>query len=250
MKKFFKEFDSHQIKILYKTSNQDFERGYYRFKELHNDNNLIFQKEKDIPLSFKESLLHLFNSSFRHTIFFVDDNVFKEPFSVEDDEFKYFSSHEDVATLSLRLHPRLTYCYPARINMTPPNFGEYNTFLWLGQSGDYGYPMSLDGHVFRSSDIYYYIIAGNYNGPNPLEAQMAVNPIPFKKMMCYDKSIILNNPLNKVQNYNNNIHGNVTAEFLNKEFLSGKIIDLSTFEGIDNKSCHQEIQVNLFNFIF
>lgn len=234
MKKFFKDFSSNEIKILYKTSNSFFEEGYEKLKKIHSDDNIIYFKESE---NFKNSLIQLFDKNQKHTVFFVDDNVFKEPFSFNDDEFKHFDINDDILCLSLRLHPRLTYCYPASIDMKTPNFlNDKNVFLWRGLYGDYGYPLSLDGHIYKTSNIIFYILT--------LESQMASSPVLIPKMMCYNKSIIINNPINKVQNFNNNIHGSITVEYLNGQFLEGKIIDLTPFEGFENRSCHQEIQIN------
>jgi hypothetical protein len=47
-----------------------------------------------------------------------------------------------------------------------------------------------------------------------------------------------------VQEWNNNVHGKITAEYLNEQFLFGKIIDLTPFEGFENISCHQELPIN------
>lgn len=240
MKKYFKEFEQFQIKILYKSVSEEFYKGYEKLKEIHPDKNLIWQNE----IGFQNSLIRLFDKKKKYTVFFVDDIVFKEPFSINDDKFKFFDTHGDVLSLSLRLHPRLTYCYAANLKQIPPQFNENNVFLWKGQTGDYGYPMSLDGHFFRSRDIYYYLLNIRYDGPNSLESQMAMNPLYYPKLICYDKSVIVNNPVNKVQDWNDNVHGNVTAEYLNEQFLSGKKIDLTPFEGFENISCHQEISIN------
>lgn len=240
MKKYFKEFEEFQIKILYKSVGHEFDKSYEKLKEIHPDKNLIWQTD----LGFQNCLINIFDKKEKYTVFFVDDIVFKEPFSIKDDKFKYFDTHGDVLALSLRLHPRLTYCYSANLKQIPPKFNENNVFLWKGQTGDYGYPMSLDGHFFRSRDIYYYLLNIRYDGPNSLESQMAMNPLYHPKLICYDKSVIVNNPVNKVQDWNDNVHGNVTAEYLNEQFLSGKIIDLTPFEGFENISCHQEIPIN------
>ncbi len=240
MKKYFKEFQQMQIKILYKFTNDEFMKGYSKLIGMHPDENIIWNMDTD----FQKGLIELFDKKEKYTVFFVDDIIFKEPFSIDDDRFKFFKSHGDILCLSLRLHPKLTYCYPAKINMTSPAFTENGVFLWKGQSGDYGYPMSLDGHIFRTNDINYYISYMKYNGPNFLESQMAMQPLFYPKMICYEKSIIVNNPVNKVQNWNDNIHGEITAEYLNEQFLSGKIIDLTPFEGLNNISCHQELPIN------
>ena len=117
-------------------------------------------------------------------------------------------------------------------------------FKWHGEQGDYGYPMSLDGHFFRTNEIIALSKALTYNNPNSYEAILARYPLNRLKMICFEDSIIVNNPVNKVQNYNNNVHGNVTAEFLNEKFLDGYVIDFEDFKGVKNFACHQEIEIN------
>ena len=242
MKEFFKEFNECEIKILYTYSNNEYEKGYEKLRTIHADSNLKFTKE----FKFQDSLLSIFDKSKKYSVFFVDDNVFKEPFSFEDEEFKLFSARRDILTLSLRLHPRLNYCYPARLKQVAPRMIS-GVFDWIGQPGDFGYPMSLDGHIFDTKNIQYYLYSLRYNGPNDLESQMAMIPVPIRCMSCYDKSRIINIPVNKVQNFNNNIHGNISEKYLNEQFLNGKIISMENIRELDNTSCHQEIELKLIN---
>lgn len=241
MKKYFKEFSDFQIKILHKFTNENFFNGYERLKSLHSDKNIIWKSEDN----FQNDLISLVDLKLKYTVFFVDDIIFKEPFSITDDRFKFFESHGDILCLSLRLHPRLTYCYAAKVSMNiPPTLSDNGVFQWKGQSGDYGYPMSLDGHIFKTRDIIYYISFLKYDGPNPLESIMASQPLPQPKMICYDKSIIVNNPANKVQKWNQNYHGEISPEYLNEQFLLKRVIDLTPYEGLENISCHQELPIN------
>ena len=105
--------------------------------------------------------------------------------------------------------------------------------------------MSLDAHFFRTKDIKPYLEKLNYNNPNSLEAILSNFPINKPYMMCFDKSKIINNPCNKVQTNNHNRHGNVDSKFLNDKFLNGYRISLKNIEGIENVSCHQELEVIL-----
>jgi hypothetical protein len=179
-----------------------------------------------------------------YSVFFVDDIIFKNPFSLSSKQFKLFTMNDDIIALSLRLHPHLDYCYSARIRMSPPNFDSNLLFKWIGLPGDYGYPMSLDGHFFRTKEISALTKVLNFNNPNSYESILAGYPLNRLKMICFEQSIILNNPINKVQNYNNNIHGNISAEYLNDNFLAGNIIDLEVFKGFENISCHQEVEIS------
>jgi hypothetical protein len=239
MKWGIKEFKDIVINILYTYTDGDFEIGYNKTISLHSDKNILWKKE----INFRKNLIEMMDISKKYTIFFVDDNIFKSPFTFENERIKYFDKHDDIACLSLRLHPNLKYCYPARISQTPPKINDNGVFSWLRQEGDYGYPMSLDGHLFKTEDILPLLNILIYDNPNSLESNLASYPIRKPNMICFDKSVIFNNPINKVQTWNDNYHGSISAEFINKKYLSNQIIDLSTFINIDNISCHQEIDI-------
>lgn len=240
LKKYFKEFSELTFNILYTYSNDEFKKGYDKLFIIHNDSNLNYIKETK---KFKEHILELVDEDNEHTIFFVDDMIFKNDFTLSSKQFKLFSLNDNILTLSLRLHKNLSYCYPARIHMTPPNFDSNMTFKWRGQSGDYGYPMSLDAHFFRTKDILPLLKVLNYNNPNSLESSLAMYPKNKPKMLCFKESIVLTIPVNKVQNFNQNVYGNISAKFLNDKFMDGYIIDLEHYDGFKNYSCHQELEM-------
>jgi len=244
MKFYFKEFSESTINVLYTYSDDNFKAGYDKLFTIHKDSNIKYIKETDV---FKHHVLLLLNPEILYTVFFVDDIVFKNPFSLESKQFKLFSMNNDILTLSLRLHPNLTYCYAAGFRISPPSFDSNLLFKWYGQQGDYGYPMSLDGHFFRTNDILPIIKVISFNNPNSFESILSNYPLNRSKMICFEESIIINNPINKVQNFNNNFHGNISAEFLNDKFLDNYIIDLYDFKGLKNISCHQEIEIRLIN---
>lgn len=237
MDEHWSEAFEHNIKILYTYSNENFKKGYDILIEEYDDVNFI--KENN----FKEDLLNLIENK-KYTIFFVDDIIFKEDFSLDCEEFKIFEEQKDILCLSLRLHPNLIYCYAAGIPMRKPIF-KNNIWEWKGKDGDYGYPMSVDANVYRTSEIKEKLEILNYKNPNSLEAILAANPINLPKMICFNNSKILNNPCNKVQTNNPNRHGSVSAEYINEKFLNGFRIKNSA-NGIKNISCHQEIPVTFY----
>ena len=235
MKYFFVEFNEYKINILYKYTNEQFKEGYNKLIEDYSSINFVLEKD------FKKDLLSLIKNN-KYTIFFVDDIIWKEPFSLNCDDFKIFENNENILTYSLRLHPNLTYCYAANVIMKPI---KSKLFAWYNLPGDYGYPMSLDGHFFRTEDIMNLLINLSYNNPNQLEGKMAMKPLHKHLMLCSEKSIIFNNPCNKVQTNNPNRYGNISAEYLNGEFLKDYIIDLEPFKHLNNESCHKEISITL-----
>jgi len=242
MKFYFKEFSEQKINVLYTYSNDFFKAGYEKLFSIHNDKNIKYIKETQ---TFKNHVLLLLDHDNPYTVFFVDDIVFKNPFTLDCKQFNLFKLNDEILTLSLRLHPYLTYCYSARVRMNSPNFDSNLLFKWYGLAGDYGYPMSLDGHFFRTKEIAAISKVLTFNNPNSFESILSSYPINRLKMICFEESIIVNNPINKVQNFNNNFHGNISAQFLNEKFLEGNIIDLYDFKGIKNISCHQEIEIKL-----
>lgn len=242
MKKYFKEFDQYEINILYTYSNSKFKAGYDKVFKIHNDKNINYIKEED---SFKRHVLKLLNPDNPYSVFFVDDIVWKDDFTINCTPFKLFTLNDNIMVLSLRLHPNLTYCYSAKVRMKKPKFDSNLAFKWVGEQGDYGYPMSLDGHFFRTKEIIALTNVLDFRNPNSYESILARYPFNRHKMICFEKSPIVNNPINKVQIFNNNIHGNISAEYLNEKFLEDYIIDLYDFEGFNNISCHQEIDINL-----
>ena len=233
-------FDEQKIKILYKFSDF-YDESYSKIKKY---DNVEFIEE----LNFKKDLIPLISKDDEFTMFLVDDIVFKNPFSLYDQEFKIFKNSNDILTLSLRLHPNLIYCYPASLKLNPPCFSmKDGTIDWTKEisGGDYGYPMSLDGHIFKTKDILPTLQLIHYTNPNSLEATLAGianNPSSLfrlkPKLLMYKKSKLFNNPLNKVQTNNPNKHGDITPEYLNEQFLCGKRIK-NTFYGLDNTACHQ-----------
>jgi len=242
MKIYFKEFKDNKINVLYTFSDKKFEEGYEELKKIHNDVNINYVQESK---KFKDHVMLLMNPDDNYTVFFVDDIVFKNPFTMDSKQVRLFVGDENILCVSLRLHTNLTYCYPAQIHMVPPKFEDNLTFRWMHERGDYGYPMSLDGHIFRTKEIFPLLKVLTYTNPNSLESTLAYCPLNKPKMICFEESAIMNLPVNRVQTFNTNICGNVSANFLNDQFLDGNIIDMEKMKGFKNISCHQEVDINL-----
>lgn len=217
--------------IIVKSSHTPYYIGYL---EVVNKNDAWFCFESH----FKTDLLESLSWYDPLTMFFTDDDVFINPMP-EIPELP-----DAVACLSLRLNPSLDYCYTLCRSQNAPKMTQNgNNWVWNWRlaDADFGYPMSLDGHIFRTADILPLLKRLDYHDPNSLEAALAENPIDRPLMMCYDKSIIVNNPINRVQDTVPNRHGNITAKELNNLWLAGKRIKLEPFMGIKNNACHMEI---------
>jgi hypothetical protein len=244
MKKYFKEYLNYPIKVLFDFSDVNYKIGYEKLQELHPE--VFFVKET----FFKSDLLTMIDISKKYTIFLVDDIIFKDHFSLECKEIDLFEKSDDVICVSLRLHPKLTYCYARDIKINKNPILENCAYTFEKTSGDYSYPMSLDGHIFKTNDIYKILVNSNYIKPNSLEGELNTNyrQIKKSKIICFEKSVLFNNPINRVQTEVCNKSGNISSTIdLNIKFLNDKIIDLDYFDGFENNSVHQLVEVKIVN---
>ncbi len=238
--RFVQRASDYSLQVIYTWSNDFFRRGYERLAGKSNPNIRLIRENK-----FKDDVLQCVDPVHPHTVFFVDDDVFKRPFDFYDEQMELLNQDPELMCRSLRCHPHLTYCHPMQKAITPPVFMEHNVFFWKGQAGDYGYPMSLDGHIFRTKDIRELLVRCDYENPNTLESALAKSPLGAPKMVCYNDSVIVNIPMNRVQTVFDNVHGSIGVEGLNDQFLFGKMLDLEGICGVQNYSCHQGIDVEV-----
>lgn len=232
------------IHVLYTYSNDAFKEGYVKVISMHPEIHYVLETQGE----FKKNTINLIKENRYFTVFFVDDNVFKNHFSLYCEEMGKFVTREDIACVSLRLCPQICYSYTMDVPITVPRFIEDSLHIWNWQEADIGYwsyPMSLDGHIFKTERILPLMEFLDYCNPNTLEGSLASNSFDLPYMICFRDSKIINIPVNKVQNANNNRHGNVSADQLNERFLNGYRLSLEKF--LNNpltknfNACHQDI---------
>jgi hypothetical protein len=231
------------VQVLYTASTGAFEAGYRQVMGAHPE--IGYTRET----VFKDDLVTVVREhpASEYVMFLVDDLVFKNPFPVSSEESAYFEANGDVLCLSLRMGPHLVRCYPRGNRPAAVPAFDHRTLCvwqWPGCEGDWGYPMSLDGHVYRRMLVETYLKHLPFTNPNTLEGLMSSNvPRQIPRMICFRESIVMNLPLNRVQNTIENIHGSVSAESLNNVFLEGKQISLAPLRGFRNRSAHEEVPI-------
>lgn len=144
---------------------------------------------------------------------------------------------------SLRLGWNTIYCYPLRRYQVVP---EGTVWGWEQADGDFAYPMSLDGHVFRSEDLLPLIEGRNFSTPNHLEVMLmkGAKSIGRPMMAGYIESRLVGIPANRVQSDMPNRNGEThpySVQELNDLYLAGKRIDLDALDFSDIRGAHQEI---------
>jgi hypothetical protein len=191
--------------------------------------------------SFKAAVLACLPSD-GSVVFFVDDLVFIRPWAVTE-----------MPGLSLRLGLHLTDCYPTARRQGMPRVtidAGLVTWRWADGEGDWGYPLSLDGHVFDLAELRPLIAAIPFTSPNTLEAALQRFAPAFLTRMgtCYYEARIVNVPWNRVQqDWANRCAGDpaATPEQLLTVWEQGQQIDLAPLVGVRPASCHQEFPLTV-----
>lgn len=252
LKIFLQNWQAYSVYIIYSYSNSDYEQGYETVKkQFPSFNYLPESQDQVIANSFRNLVLECFKNNQPYTMFLVDDLVFKLFVDLTDITFQSFVNDSSILCLSLRLSPQIKYCYTSNIFSPPPTFE--NNLVWNWQeypkNSDWGYPMSLDGHIFKTSEIYDLIVFNrSFNNPNALETQLALRPLSSARMICYAESKIVNIPANKVQNIYSNRHAQTSdLSDLNQKFLNGCRLSLKPILDTKNTSVHQEIPLQFFD---
>lgn len=224
--------------IIYNAGSGEFEAAYKALFKLLDSKIKATYSDR---LGFKETLLKSIETIDTDKMFFlVDDIVFKNPVQLD-----LVSSLESDAILSLRLAPHLSKNYPQNKSQDLPKFRfEGELCFWSFKEGtlDWGYPLSVDGHVFRTDEVLEMTKVLDFKAPNSFEAKLQKFNRIFKNKtgVCFKDSIILNIPCNKVQNENDNISGEVDPVKL-LEIFYVKELNYKSYEGLKNESCHQEV---------
>lgn len=234
-----------KLKIMYAASCDKYQKAYEDVKKTINDESFEFYKEK----SFKKDLVDLLKSSDEEKIFFlVDDILFVESLDMDD----YINVDASSAIASMRLGRNLEQAYTVNADQKLPDFNvadnsleNAHKLMWKWSNGDFdwGYPLSVDGNLFLLREIKAMAVICEYQAPNSFEKalQWFNNAFEARSGVCFEKSVIVNIPFNKVQSENRNISGRVSEEELLRLWNEGYELDLNRYYGFSNISAHQEL---------
>jgi hypothetical protein len=242
--------EDYTLNILYKASNDEYNRGYNMIRDLYPQ--FKYKKEK----SFKNDVLSLFNDS-KYTTFFTDDDIIYKSFKLNNDELHNIFMLTEANCFSLRLGLNTVNCYTMQRLNKLNNYNTHNFYFdidliepvisWKVLDGinDYAYPMSLDGHIFKTEYIKNLCEILEYNNPNLFEAFLSNFTKPEMIISSYKHSKLVNIPINRVQETFKNLSGmkhSYSSEDLNEMYLDGLILNLEKMNFNEINGCHQEIQ--------
>jgi GR25 family glycosyltransferase involved in LPS biosynthesis len=231
-----------KINILYKASDEEYKKGYEVLKLKHPSINWVSEQ------SFKPDLCNkCMDLKSKFTCFLVDDNVFYKPVPVSKSEILQLMDRE-TACFSLRLGFNCTYSHPSDKHFKLKSYTkptrETLQWIWATEEVDFNYPLSLDGHIFKTDTLFSLLKKTEFKNPNSLEDRLQKHKKSMQKhMRSFDRSVLLGMPVNKVNTSYENRFG--TSFFymerdLNDKFLKGERMDLSKMDFDVVNGCHYE----------
>lgn len=235
----------YRVRVLYCASTDMHQKAYEEVAGLMEDGlSVEWHREVD----FRKDLIEVLHAGqCSRMCFLVDDIVFIRPVDFE----RLNGAILDQGILSLRLGRGIDFCYTKQKSMRQPVLtkvdGDENllSFSWGDGQYDWGYPLSVDGHIFPRNEMIVAVESLDYRAPNSFEAALQLlNPLyARRKGYCFELPRMLNIPLNRVQDEKKNISADISPESLLKQWNDGLMLDYKKLESVSTRSVHQELDV-------
>lgn len=124
------------------------------------------------------------------------------------------------------------------------------TWPWRQAIGDFGYPGSVDAHIFRTADVVRMLEPHTFPNPTALECALVEGCFQIAAsrplMACYPHSVYVGNPVNRVSEQSNVRYGQtypVTAAECAEKFAEGLRIDLDALNFSAVNGAHSEVEL-------
>jgi hypothetical protein len=147
--------------------------------------------------------------------------------------------------------PHVRRCYTLQKEQPLPEFRNHEsgflTWKWNEGRYDWGYPLSLDGHLFSTAELRAMVRHTVFSAPNSLEKALQSFGDLFlpRYGACFAESRIVNIPVNKVQTEIDNRSGGVHQDELLEKWEKGMRMDYRRLYDTVNESAHQELPIQL-----
>lgn len=249
--------EANNIRVIWTASSHNFELAYEQLRSEHRK--IIFKKQTEE--FFKDLYEGVCLAHNKYVCFFTDDNIVYRKVKFNKTAEKALNNKSCIC-YSLRLGNNTTHRAVDGIqyqDVLPVLYQYGDMTVWdrnsIAQGGYWAYPMSVDGHIFRKTDLvkfsellmHWSKIEKFQQTPNELEIKLQrFNSEIGTMMLCDILSSVVNSPNNRVQSYIENIHGDVypySQEYCNNLYLSDKRLKLDNLD-ISNITCpHTELKL-------
>lgn len=264
--------DAFDISVVIKYSTEQFKDAYeklfLRFPGIK------FHIETDLLTDISEWIKRSHAKQYKQVLFLVDDQICNAQITQQDiniivEQFK----DKDTLSFSLRLDAdkwkgdKGLNRYGDFIYTLIKNHDDYIswnslTFNYYFPGCNYGYPMSLDGHVYPITYINAMMATMHFSSDSELSGTNIKTPNDFEsklnniyslssyiplisKVLSFKQAKFVNSPCNRVQNTHLNGFGNkfnYSQELLNDYYLNDEIIDYDTIDFSSADAPHTELE--------
>ena len=233
-----------EVSVLWRASDAAYRSGYEICRAEHPEAEFVAED------SFAEDLRSLLAAA-EFVVFFTDDSVlFRSLEGRERLPQEWLMRDPELLCFSLRLGRNCETCYPLSRRQRQPEFaaeGDALSWEWGGADADFGYTMSLDGHVMNAELPRMLLGSSRPANPNELEGLLAgaVSEAPVaRRMAAYHESHLVCIPANRVNETHPNrfdVTGGADPRSLNTRYLGGERLDLAAidFDAVD--AAHVEL---------
>lgn len=238
----------YKLAVLYNTSDEQYQAGYEMLEKKYPQYRFIKEKKGKHYYAFNE-YLSLFNlkkiikykhcryqkSNFKQLLeeiirqttceqvmFLTDDSVFIRNVEISNEILEWIEQMPEQNSFSLRLG--------CEINL-PPNMLSKpveNIITWCyieyKEYKNWGYPFSVDGHIYSRKLINSLLEKIIFNNPSTLEAHLydySMKRHLLKYGKAFSRTCMLSYPLNMVQTVADNESLGISTQTLNDYFLNG-----------------------------
>lgn len=250
------------IFVLYKASNNDFEKAYQilqdKIEEIFSNDTIVqFCPEHNFMDDFRFTLGCICQDD-EFVCGLVDDLVIYSPIKISKEELQS-GFDDDVLCYSLRLgYNTIVQNYadgslqrPLQAEKISENIIKWN---WKNRFAmeNYGYPISLDGHIYRSIELLHLSTIKPFTCLRQWEGELATQVRHLttrNSMLASPSSSLISIANNCVQNppMIAGLHYPFDPAVLNKMFLDGFIIDLKSITKRSFNSSHIELPFQFIN---
>ncbi len=235
------------IKVIYRTSDDRYASAYQKVSDAFCKVAFIKQGNKPSQNFKPLKLKAVFGSPNTYIVFAVDDIVVKDYVDLSD--CIGVLANTGAYGFYLRMGKNLNWCYPlSRSQQVPPTTRiSKDIYSWQFTNGehDWHYPNTVDMTLYRKKDIEQDLNSMNFRSPNIFEGQWSCRAGRVKNRigLCFEKSKIVNLPLNRVQKDWHNRHMNfVSCEALLDLFENDLKMDIAPLYQIDNVGAHMDYE--------
>ena len=245
-----------KLTIIYRVTSESHEKAYQGVLDEFSDLILLPIRQQNRE-SFQHILIDVLTRVETKNVFFlVDDNMFIEPM-----DLGALAAHASAFSIpTFRLGKNLNKSYTQQKSQSKPDLQEYKrqsdieisstdmfSWCWSGGELDWGYPLSVDGHIFQRHEVLAMAESIVFDSPNTFEGNLQKFNAAYqwRAGICFRKSRLINIPYNKVQTDFKNIHGEMHQDEMLLLWNEGNRIDRASYYGLVNVSAHQEIPLML-----